>query len=455
MTDVSNGATPFDKALDLELEQLQGASAPIRRAPLPPIRKSEKFFAAIGLGLTPWTKNVAVRALVYENERLPYPPQAGTLTLMEERTRRSAIDAAEKGLEKVARGPIEGTIDVIKKLYARINQIDGECDLRAARAIIGPNHERFTRAEADAKHDELRDELDAARRDGGTGHYRDRQRNPRKDALIVLLDFPIFLFLTISLLNADVRLALSGDASAITKLIMAVMFAVLGTMAFTWTTRHTGRRHRRFKTPDSTVDRANPVFKRVLAERIGLGALIGIAGVVMLLRIVHDGLVAHSALYVMIPLAVFFALVIAATGYIGYMSEFEDGSEKTEQLDHMTGQLTQRDGQQEAAQADRTELTEQAGIQIAVLTRTITDAHAHAVRSVTGSKEDKAIMIARSYAGRQDRLPAPEFDVPSFDLAVEQAGQLAEHHALLTQRTTSTAARWTQIAPTTAFTARS
>ena len=133
----------------------------------------------------------------------------------------------------------------------------------------------------------------------------------------------------------------------------------------------------------------------------------------------------------MIPLAIFFALIIGGSGYVNYMSEYENGSETTEQLDAVTAQLTRRSADIENNRAERAELVEQAGLKLADLNRQITDATEHARLVVTRSSADKAITIARSYVGRQDPLPAPTFQVDSFALAVAQAGQLTEHHQLL------------------------
>ncbi|MEU3476521.1 hypothetical protein [Rhodococcus sp. NPDC006774] len=428
MTELQNRG-PSNDDFAREFAQLQNGTTP---APAPAkIPTSEKVTSCLGGGPIPLRQLVGTGAIVREYSRLPEPPVGEDLTLMESKIRSVPITKAEDSLEKASRGPIAGSISLIKRIFAGINQIDRNIELRSERVIVGPNHERLTPDQAQAKHDELRGVIDGAHRNGATGHYRDRDRNTRTEKLFLAIDFPIFLFLTMGLLNANLVLALTGDVGQIIKMAVAAVFAVLGTLAFTWITRLTGRRHRRFKTIDATIDRNGATFKRILAERIGLGALVSIAAIVMMLRIIHDGNDAGAPIYVMIPLAIFFALVIGGSGYANYMSEYENGSETTEQLDAVTAQLTRRSADIENSRAERAELVEQAGLKLADLGRQITDATEHARLVVTRSSADKAITIARSYVGRQDPLPAPTFRVDSFDLAVAQAGQLAEHHQLL------------------------
>ncbi|MDV6305508.1 hypothetical protein R3P93_23325 [Rhodococcus cerastii] len=428
MTELHNRG-PSNDDFAREFAQLQNGTVP---APAPAkIPTSEKVTSCLGMGPIPLGQLVGTGAVVREYGRLPKLPTGKELTLMERKILSVPITAAEDSLEKAARGPIAGSISLIKKIFARINQIDRYIELRGERVLVGPNHERLTPDQAQTKHDELRGVIDGAHRNGATGHYRDRHRNTKTEKVFVALDFPIFLFLTMGLLNANLVLAFTGDVGQIIKMAIAAVFAVLGTLAFTWITRHTGRRHRRFKTTDATVDRTGATFKRILAERVGLGALVSIAAIVMMLRIIHDGNAAGAPVYVMIPLAIFFALIIGGSGYVNYMSEYENGSETTEQLDAVTAQLTHRANDIENHQAERAELVEQAGLKLADLGRQITDATEHARLVVTRSTADKAITIARSYVGRQDPLPAPSFQVDSFDLAVAQGRQLADHHQLL------------------------
>ena len=84
-------------------------------------------------------------------------------------------------------------------------------------------------------------------------------------------------------------------------------------------------------------------------------------------------------------------------------------------------------------------MIEEAGIKLAVLSRTITQEQEHAQNTVTNSSADKTIIIARSYCGSTTVLPDPVLTSATLTLIEKQAKQLADHHITLRPATTTTA----------------
>ncbi|UOG23825.1 hypothetical protein MTX80_23195 (plasmid) [Gordonia amicalis] len=432
MTDMDRFATDdFDR----ELEQLQTTNGTPNRSRNIKIPAGQKFTSVIGLGPIPWTKIVKTCATVAEYNRLDNLPAREDLTLMEQVVRSPQIARAEGGLEKAARGPIAGRIGSIKKIFAQINMIDAMIVLLTGRPMIGPDGEQLTPAAAADKHQQLLEVIDGHRVNGSTKHTTDRTRRKGIETGLVALDFPLFLLAMIGLLNVNIILAFSGNSGHIWKLTTAVLFAVFGTLLYAYLNRATGRRHRRHKTLASTLDHTGTVGRRIIAEQIALGAITVFVVLVMGIRIYLEGLAAEAPFALAITLAVLFGLLIGYSGYLNYMAEYENGSEETEQLRHLSGQLTHRADHIESLNTQREELVENAGIQIAALIRDILDAEEHALRTVTASTADRAIILARSYHALSARIPAPSFDAKMFALTVEQAGDLTEHHKIL--RTTS------------------
>ena len=174
--------------------------------------------------------------------------------------------------------------------------------------------------------------------------------------------------------------------------------------------------------------------RRILVEQIAAMTITIAAALVMVVRIVMDGAEADAPLALTIFLAVLFGVLIAVTGYINYMAEYEDGSEHTDRVQHLSAVIGNATATLESLRHQRALLMEEAGIKLADLARTIENAEEHARRTVTTSSTDKAIAVARSYYGSRIPVPAPTFPSSTLTLIKEQAGQLADHHALLETR---------------------
>ena len=397
----------------------------------------DRITSVLGMGPVPATKVVKANSIVNENNRLLTVPDRTKLTLAEQATRAPVIRRALKGLERAYKGPIEKQILVLKRLHARINLL---CDLITTTEktpLIGPNGEQLSPNEAQDAHDTLRDKVTRAINDGSKEHMIHRERSKAKEIGILLLDFPVFLLAMLGLLNVNLRLLFIGDGPTIVMFVTAAIFALLGTLLFAVLMRTMGRRHRRFKGTDSSISAGGVVRRRILIEQIVTGTITAFAAFVMGTRIYSEGVDASAPLLLVLVLSVLFAILVGVGGYINYMSEYENGSESTDAIQHLSAGLSHRTGMLNGLNGELTVLIEDGGIKLAVLSRTITQEQEHAQNTVTNSSADKTIIIARSYCGSTTVLPDPVLTSPTLTLIEKQAKQLAEHHITLRPATTT------------------
>lgn len=430
--DVSGGG--FDEQERRRLEVV--SRAPREEAVVP---KMDTVSSLVGMGPMPVSKVVKVHALVREANRLGRGSEAdGQLsTPLESVVRRPVIAKAEKFLERMARGPAAERISTIKKIFGQINLRDAQIKALTEREMTGPDGERLSVKQTESYHEELRGEIKAGRKRGAVKFMTERRRRWLEIGLVAL-DFPLFLLAMTGMLNVNFALAFSGSGPHLWKLVTAVLFAVFGTVLYAYLNRDMGRRHRRFKSDDSTLNRQGAVGKRLAAEQIALAAATVFVLLVMGSRVYSEAR-EGSPMLMAGALAVLFAVLVGLSGYVNYRSEFDNGSDEQTRLRQLSAQLLVRSRGLELLRADRAQLIEQAGLQLAALDREITDARARAVKLVVGSSEDKAITLARSYQGSTTLLEDPIFTVKQFDLAEEQAKELAAHHAMFTTRADSEA----------------
>ncbi|MDE8650049.1 hypothetical protein PXH69_34385 [Rhodococcus qingshengii] len=127
------------------------------------------------------------------------------------------------------------------------------------------------------------------------------------------------------------------------------------------------------------------------------------------------------------------AVLVGAAGYLTYMSEYENGSDMTDRVKHMAGQLGHRESTVQELRKQRALLVEEVGITLATLFRVLAELVEAAALEVTGSSADKAILAARSYYGSRIAVPAPLFESPTVTEIRRQTSELTDHHALLNQ----------------------
>lgn len=406
-----------------------GPAARRRDAAIP---VKDKIVSALGLGTIPPGQVFAADAIVQESNRLDALPADGELTLTEQAVRAKVMRRAERGLEKAVQGPFEQQIEGIKGDFAQINLVTELIDETGRLPLLGPNGELLTQEETRDAHDTQRDQVTGATGGGSQEHLIRRRGGKWKEIGMLLIDFPVFLLAMMGVLNVSPRRVSTGDGASLLLFGTAAVFALLGTLLYAVLMRTMGHRHRRFKNRDSAITATDPaVRRRLLIEQAATVSIAVAASLVMGIRIYIEGLEADAHLALVVVLAVLFAILIGVSGYINYMSEYENGSETTDRVQHLAAQLAGIEAALHTLRKQQAGLIEKVGIKLAALARAIDNAEERAVRTVTGSRADKAIAVARSYYGSRTPVPAPTFDHTTVELIKEQARQLADHHQIL------------------------
>ena len=430
MTDLTN--------LEQQFQNWDDPATPPTRTTPAKIPTGQLLTSLVGVGPIPFTKVVKTHTIVGESNRLAGPAGAEELTLAETVTRAPVVARAIKGLEKTLKNTIEPQIDALKKTYARINLL-GEMITEAQKSpLVGAGGEQLTVEEAQHAHDTLRDKATRETNAGSKEHHIRRQRSTKKEIGLLLLDFPVFFLAMTGLLNVSFRLLFVGDGPTTIMAVTAAVFALLGTLLFAVLMRAMGRRHRRFKGADSTIDATGIARRRIMIEQIVTVTITVAAALVMGLRIYTEGIDAGSNIALIVILAILFAVLVGVSGYVNYMSEYENGSETSDRIQHLSSQLFRHQSNLTSLTKQRSILIEDAGIKVASLLRTIAKANEHATHQVLTSSADKAIAIARSYCASITSLPVPELTSRAITVIESQAQELAEHHKTLNPTTKST-----------------
>lgn len=389
--------------------------------------------SAIGMGPIPFTKIVSTHAMVTLDRDNPAP--AGTLTHTETSVRAAAEKKAQHGLDRTVTRHIEPMIATIKDLHAQINLLDRLHSGLKQAPLTGPDGEVLDIDDARHAHTMDCQSLEEANRSGSHRHHQHR-RHPWRETGLLLLDYPVFLYAMMGLLNVSILRAFSfADTESVIRLGIAATFALMGTLLLAVTMRFMGRRHRDFKTDTGTLPTTRGTGMRI--EVIGTAAVAVAAATVMATRVLLEGLHADGNLALSLVLAVFFALLVLASCYLNYRAQFDNGSPLTDRINHESAVLRHRHRLIDDNRTSRQLTVEAAGKDTAALHRAITEARSKATKEVTTSRADKAIALARSYTSTTDPIPAPGLDFARLDQAAEQASQLADHQRHLEDHTTN------------------
>ena len=396
------------------------------------IPRKDTVTSLLCIGPIPVSKIVATHAMVDEANR--EPKARGTELSYSETAIRSKIErSAQKTLDKAVSGPVEAAISGIKPLHAKINVISHQLDTLDDLPILGANGETLPVHEAADIHDTVRDRITQESNAGSKKHLLRARGGKWKEIGALVLDFPVFLLAMFGLLNVNLRL-IGPDLKTSIMAATAAVFAILGTVLFATTMRTMGRRHRAFKGHDTTMEVTGHIRRRIMLEVAAIIAIVAGAASVMAARIILDGAEADAPMALVIALALLFAALIGVSGYINYMAEYENGSDDTDTVQHLGGQLQNRQKIRNDWQATRKLTVEEAGLRVAKLNRLIAEAQGTAEHTVTGSTNDKAIRLARSYhgyTGNHGQLPKPTLDLTRLELAQVQARELKDQQAYL------------------------
>lgn len=386
----------------------------------------------IGLGPIPASQIINVHNLVDEANRSQVPRDGDHLTHNEDAVRSRAVKTAQRDLDRAVTKVIEPMIKAVKPLHAEINILDKQHGLFANSLMRGPNGEALTPDENRSAHDKLAEKITQDFNDNSKKHYA-HAPSKLKEIGLLLLDYPVFLYAMLSLLNVNVRL-IGVETGVTVKAAIAAVFALLGTGMLAVVARSTGRRHRDFKGDSGTIETDPRNRRRTRLELGAFGVVVICAAAVMASRVIIDGLEAEVMPALMYTLAALFGLLVAFATYINYNAEYDNGSRDTDRLQHHSVQQRQRAAVLEDIEGARAVRIEEAGIRIAKLHRAIVKARTDAEHQVSRSRQDRALKLARSYhglTGSATNLPAPGLDFTRLELAAEQATQLADHQRML------------------------
>lgn len=408
--------------------RLRGKDVPVR------IPVKDKVTSVFGLGPIAPLQVVKADALVAEANRIPVRTSDGELTHAERVVLARPLKRANAGLERQARGPIERQISLVKDLFARINVIDRQLDRADEVRLLGPHREQLSPVEAKDAHDSLRDRIVRETDEGSKKHHIRREGHGAgiREILLIGIDLPIFVYAMCSLLNVNLRLVIAGDAPSLVSFTVAFVFGLLGTVLLAKLMRTMGRRHRRFKGADSSIDAGTEAaWLRLRAEQALIVLILIAVAFVMGARVFIEGVQAEADAALTVPLAVMLALLVAASGYINYHGEYENGSEETDRIAHLSAQLGAHTSYVEDLHKQRAVLVEAAGKACAVLARMIVKAKERAARTVVASTAYRTVGIARSYARIAHSILVPEPVSEAFASAERQAAEFAAHHEML------------------------
>ncbi|MBB6406193.1 hypothetical protein [Arthrobacter sp. AZCC_0090] len=395
----------------------------------------DKVTSLFGLGPIAPLQIVKADAVVAEANRSMDSRVDGKLTHAEQVVLAGPVKRAKDALGTQVKGPIEKKIDSVKDLFARINIIDQQLDRVGEVRLVGPNGEQLTPEEAQDAHDTLRDQVVRETNEGSKKHHirREGRGVAFKESLLLAIDLPIFVYAMCSLLNVNLRLVFSGDLPVLINFGVAVIFGLLGTILFAKLMRTMGRRHRRFKGADSSIESSTAASLRRLRceQAVTLVVLVAVA-FVMGSRVYSEGTGAGADTVLVLALSVMLALLVAVSGYINYQGEYENGSDETDRVAHHSGQLAGYTTYVEGLRKQRAVLLEAAGKACATLSRMIIKAKEQAIKTVETSTPYKTIAIARSYATVTNPIEIPEIVTEALEEAERQAADLASHQKTLT-----------------------
>lgn len=412
---------------------LEGPADPVGSPVAVPARARvpgwDRVTSVLGLGPIPAGKVVSTSAIVAEAARLTATSDA--VTPAERVTRAKVQRRAVRRLERTLSGPVEKKIRHLKSVFARINLLTAVIEELGRSSLVGPDGEQLTPEQAQRTHEALENVVAESVSDGSQQHLISRSGRKAKEIAMLAIDLPVFLLAMLGLLNVSLRKVFAGDTASVILVVTAVVFAVLGTVLLAVVMRTMGRRHRRFKDRSGSVHASGSMRRTVIVEQVVLLLVLLAAATVMAVRLYVEGRAAEAPMALVFSLAAMFALLLGVSAYINYVSELQDGSDLTDRVRHLSGQILGREQNLRSLHDARALLVEEAGIVIAALQRLIDAAVEQSSQTVTMSTADRAITMARSYIGRTDPLPAPELRSPRIARIEEQASALSEHHEVV------------------------
>lgn len=375
----------------------------------------------LGLGPMPFTKVLRCHELVREARAIVPPRPTGDLTNAEDSLRRSAESRAEEWAHREMAKTVERTVSALTALRAEAHVLGQRLADLNDRHYVGPHGESCTAAEARSLHDESVTAVQADEQVGARNHRRVPPGTKKLMTKLLGLDLVVLTFLMAKFLNVDLQgFWLSSDG--IIKAVTALVFAVLGTVGVASAMKMFGVRHRVHRGPHGWWDFGNGSRGALTVELALCGGVAVALSTAVSWRFVMDGRGGNPVLTTL--MAVLFGLVMTGAAVLAYLSEFADGSLRTEALDVLAPQLHGSKGSEIALRGKQQVLHGQMVRLNEQLAREGQRIRTGAMRKVLGSTADRAIRYARSHhqqAGPGGALPAPRLDLGGLDLALRQA----------------------------------
>lgn len=410
--------------------EVNASGAPMPRSEMR-IPLGDRVSSMLGRGPIPWGKISAAKALVREAARGTGADETGTLSPMEAGQRRGVVGKAQKALDAAVDGPIEKTMKSLRAVFVQTNVVEKQLAEAENQLLRGPDGELISRDQARATQDEIHASIRGADGSGVSLRHQRKRQSKARGIVLMSLDFPVFLWMMLGILNVSVAAVMYGDAANVVKAVLAVTLALVGTVVLALVMRSFGRRHRMFKGDSGAIEAAGPIRRRIRAELAAIGFVLIVAALLMGARMVEEAQRAGAPPVLAYFLAGLMAALIALAAYLNYAATFDDGSIVTDRLDYLAFVQASHDSVVLALRGALALLLENAGLVMTQLDRQLTEARTNAIHQVTRSSADGAIRVARSYSGSRAPLPEPELDFTRLELAERQARQHKEHWIVL------------------------
>lgn len=383
----------------------------------------------LGFGPMPWTRVVTCLALVDEANRSKSAGRRPTpnreLSIMETKVRVAGEGRADRWVDRAYERRMEPLVKGIGNDRAERNYLERVKASTTDANVVGVRGESIPPDEAREQYSTELEEITDAESAGDLRHRRVEASTKKKLYIFLGLDFVLLLYLLTRLFNINPATAVATISGGI-RLAAAVVFAVLGTVLVAFGMKTLGRRHRDYR--NSFGGLAVPAGARLMIG-LELGAAVLVAASIccaMAWRLVLDGRDSDSS-FLTAVLAILFGAVTLVAAYLAWVSEFSDGSRRTDVVDAFAGQFHARDAAVHALTDKQALLDESIARRREDLHRADTAIRVTATAMVAHSSRAQAILFARAWHQHADgQLPDPQLDFDRLDQALDQASSGAQ-----------------------------
>ncbi|MBX6390373.1 MAG: hypothetical protein IRZ08_15505 [Frankia sp.] len=380
------------------------------------VRKRAIATSLLGLGPIPFTQTANVLSLVDEQRQIGVERPSNQLSSHEHVVREPAVRKANELIARRTEKVIKPHVQRAATVVANINVLAGLGELVPKQPLVGPRGESIGFDRALAEHDRLADEI--AKEPGR--HQRLGARERKGIPWLSLLDVPALVYFLGRVFNANFNRPWGTPVAA----GMTAAFTLACTVIIAVGLHFLGRRHRQHKKADGHWPSVRGAGVHAAFEVALVALLIAGPALLMTIRIFIDARGApRTGSMVAVILAGVLGIVTLAANFLIYSVAYRDGSPETERLDVYAVGLHLVRTQLQETEAQINVLTEQLDQIRATAERDAAQIRADAIRTVTGSVRDRAILYSRSVhqgCGPLAQLPPPVLDVELLERAMAQ-----------------------------------